>query len=179
VSRRCFSSASETLATYLQNEIDEENSLGDYQFNAANANAILQEANDAFRLDEKETTDQLIVVRSNEAVISFNTSDESDSSCEISILQAGSSKELVFDCSSDEDDMYIDDIYIPSGKNSDDVEYSPKFDELDDNLQAAFRDFVVSKGISHDLMLACKKLQEAKENDMYRKWLEDVQSFVK
>jgi len=110
-------------------------------------------------------------------------------------------QDMIFDCSvqkandydDDDEEEQDDDVEEASEPqlllegvrvvNSDDNEldeeaYSPNFDELDEDLQQSFFDFLESHGVKDTLAGELLPLAEIKEQKEYLEWLANMKAFV-
>eukprot|EP00882_Tetradesmus_deserticola_P004192 GHRQ01004428.1.p1 GENE.GHRQ01004428.1~~GHRQ01004428.1.p1 ORF type:complete len:251 (+),score=112.49 GHRQ01004428.1:159-911(+) len=89
-------------------------------------------------------------------------------------------KALVFECISD--GTYLDIRHVSlepaEGNDSETVFTGPVFNELDDELQDALRQYIAERGINEDMGEYLRHLMFDREQEEYVHWLEGVKSFV-
>jgi hypothetical protein len=115
--------------------------------------------------------------------------DPGDVAFNVTVAKGASGPALVFECVSD--GTYVDVRHVAleskagsggavaGGGDDDDAAYSgPVFDELDEELQDAFRAYLEARGVDEDLGEYLRWLLVDKEQREYTAWLEGVKRFV-
>eukprot|EP00197_Chlamydomonas_leiostraca_P009686 CAMPEP_0202866046 /NCGR_PEP_ID=MMETSP1391-20130828/7104_1 /ASSEMBLY_ACC=CAM_ASM_000867 /TAXON_ID=1034604 /ORGANISM="Chlamydomonas leiostraca, Strain SAG 11-49" /LENGTH=244 /DNA_ID=CAMNT_0049545955 /DNA_START=16 /DNA_END=750 /DNA_ORIENTATION=+ len=87
---------------------------------------------------------------------------------------------LVFECESDGTFVAINHVSLEpkAGIESESTYTGPVFDELDENLQREFRDFITARGVTPELGEFLRHLVYDKEQREYTSWLGRVADFV-